>query len=470
MNGFREPGYRLVSPEVENAVFRHGIRGLSIMIGFLKKPSFPEKKELAGSQIIDFPLPGKVILPLSQHAGTPAMPVVQAGSRVRTGQLIAVGEGTISAHVHASVSGKVVSIGYQPHPNGTQAESVVIESDGRDEWTDPVDPPSDPLSSDEIVARVRAAGIVGMGGAAFPTHVKLSPPNDRRIRTVLLNGCECEPYLTADFRVMIEETEKVLSGLDLAMKAVGAQTGIVVVEDNHPGPAEAFAGFLDRFPGVRLVRVPARYPQGAEKRLIERVLKTEVPSGGLPMDIGCLVQNVQTAKAIHEAVHEGKPLIDRVLTVAGGVKHPGNFRVRIGTPISGLIAHCGGLEENVRKLVAGGPMMGLTLSSAEVPVLKGTAGVLALTEREAGQSTPGRCIRCGRCVRACSMGLVPMMVGRMMEQGKLERIDEWSFMDCMECGRCAYECPAGIPLVQYARTAKALSRRKRSVHNPDRTT
>jgi electron transport complex protein RnfC len=439
------------------------------MMMFRSGRHLPEEKRTADSPIVAAPLPQKAILPLNQHVGIPAKPVVQIHSRVKTGQIVAAAEGFISANIHASISGKIASIGPHQHPDGSLSESIVIESDGMDEKIGFDSRRPDTLSSEDILFRVRAAGIVGLGGAAFPTHVKLEPPKDRKIDSLILNGCECEPYLTADHRVMLEETDKVLGGLVLAMRALGVQTGIVAIENNKPDALAGFTEAIRRFPRVRVVSVKAAYPQGSEKQLIKTVLRREVPSGKLPMDVGCVVQNVQTAKAIHDAVCDGTPLFERVLTVTGSVKRPANIRVRIGTPLSDLIDFCGGLTGDVRKLIFGGPMMGLSQTALDVPVIKGTSGVVALSAKEARRIPPSRCIRCGRCVEACEMGLVPMMMGRLMERGRTDALDEWSYSDCMECGRCSYECPAKIPLLHYIRMAKVLRLKKQTVKGTDST-
>lgn len=420
----------------------------------------------------EIPLPKIAVIPLSQHTGSPSRPVVKPGDIVKTGQLIAEATGFISACLHSPVPGKILSIENRLHPCGYNFESIIIESDENDETVEFKPNNPEKLFPDEIIEIIKNAGIVGLGGAAFPTHVKLSPPKEKKIDSVILNGCECEPYLTCDHRVMLEETEKVLAGLKLIMKVLNVKDGYIAIEDNkldvvekikNPRLPKSADGGQEKsnIKNIELVVLKTKYPQGAEKQLIKAVLKREVPSGGLPMDVGCVVQNVQTAKAIHHAVYEGKPLYERVLTVAGNVKRPGNLKVRFGTPLSEVIDYCGGFTGSVKKVVAGGPIMGITQFSLDAPVIKGMSGIVVLTEKESKYYEPSNCIRCGKCVDVCPMGLVPTFISRLAEKSvPVEELKKFNPLDCIECGICAYECPAKIHLVQNIKLAKQILQKK----------
>jgi electron transport complex protein RnfC len=409
------------------------------------------------------PLPEKVYIPLSQHIGAPAVPVVQAGDTVSVGTVVAEAGGFVSVPVHASISGTVVEIAPYPHPVGRPMTAVAIEGDGEDRWDDRIAPRSDTdsLEGSEIREIIKNAGIVGLGGAAFPTHVKLSPPAEKPIDTLIINGAECEPYLTADHRLMLEYPEKVIGGVRLLARALGVTRIFVGVERNKMDAVRALSGAAG--PDMAVIPFHVRYPQGAEKQLIKATVNRAVPAGGLPMDVGVVVQNVGTAAAVYDAVTDGVPLISRIATVTGpGIRTPKNIRVRIGTPLSVVIDFCGGIAPDVRKVILGGPMMGNAQFDLSVPVVKGTSGVLLQTEQEAKTLRPGPCLRCGNCVRVCPMGLTPLMFARYAELGMFSEAAEANVADCIECGCCAYECPAHIPLVQYAKYAKAeVQNRKR---------
>jgi len=407
-------------------------------------------------------LPRRVIIPLSQHIGAPAKVEVNIGDQVKRYQLIGSPAGFVSAPVHASISGKVIAISDFLHPSGRMIPSVVIESDGEDEPLPLEDNPDYlNLPPDEIKALIRDAGIVGLGGAAFPTSVKLSPPKEKPVDTVILNGAECEPYLTADHRLMLERTEDVVNGMKIIMKALGVTKGFIGIERNKPDAIKIMKNVTAGEGTIFVKELMVKYPQGAEKMLIKAITGREVPpKGGLPMDVGVVVQNVGTAVAIYEAVRYRKPLIERVVTVTGkGVREPKNLMVRIGMMISELIEDCGGIVDGAVKVIVGGPMMGFAQWSLDVPVVKGTSGVLVQTEEEFFPSEEYyACIRCGRCIDVCPMGLNPSMLSILSEKGHYEEAKEYNLFDCFECGSCAFICPSKRPIVQFIRLAKSQTK------------
>ena len=420
----------------------------------------PDKKKLAAdSPIIESTTPKIVVIPLSQHIGAPCNPVVSIGQEVRKGAVVGEPAGFVSSPVHASVSGKVVAIGEFPNAMGRMVNAVVLENDFKEEWTELKDNPDYMnLSPEELKEKVKAAGIVGMGGAAFPTVVKLSPPKEKQIDAVLINGAECEPYLTADYRLMVEKPKEVVEGLKILMKILGVRKGYIGIENNKPDAVakmkEAAAGASD----IEVLALEVKYPQGAEKMLIKAILGREVPPRALPMDVGVVVQNIGTALAIYEAARFGKPLIERIVTVTGeGITEPKNLVVRIGTKIADLIEECGGFKHGVGKVISGGPMMGFALSSLDVAVTKGTSGILVIPEDSVSHGeTFGPCIRCSRCIDACPMGLMPSMLSVLSEKGFYEEAKEYNLFDCFECGSCAYVCPSKRPIVQLVRLAKSM--------------
>lgn len=424
-------------------------------------------KELTASLAIT-PLapPQQVVIPLQQHIGAPCEPMVAVGDRVLLGQKIGDGKAFVSAPVHASVSGTVRAIGPYNHPLGRKAEAITIESDGQESPDPSIRPaaPLEELTAGQIRELVRQAGIVGMGGAAFPAHVKLAPPADKPIDTVILNGAECEPYLTADHRVMLESPREVVFGLLAIMKALGAEKGIIGIESNKPDALRVMSQALAERDAaeIRVVPLQTKYPQGAEKMLIRAATGRKVPAGGLPMDVGVVNHNVATALAIARALKQGRPLIERVVTVTGGgVARTANLLVRVGTLVSDLLEACGGLKESARKLVVGGPMMGLAQPNANLPVIKGTSGILVLDEEEASLEAPQPCIKCARCVGACPMNLLPLFLAQLAEYGLIERAEKLHAADCFECGCCSYICPTRRPLTEWIRIAKSeiLARR-----------
>ena len=420
----------------------------------------PDKKELAAaSPITDAIAPKIVVIPLSQHIGAPCNPVVAIGQELKKGQIVGEPSAFVSSFVHSSVSGKVVAIGEFPNAMGRMINSVVIENDGKDEWAPLKDNPDYmSLSSEELTEKVKAAGIVGMGGAAFPTVVKLSPPKEKKIDAILINGAECEPYLTADYRLMVEKPKEVIEGLKITMRIRGVQKGYVGIEDNKPEAIARMKEAAVSEPNISIITCEVKYPQGAEKMLIKAVLGREVPPRALPMDVGVVVQNVGTAVAIYEAARYGKPLIERVVTVTGeGIKEPKNLNVKIGTKVGDLVEACGGFKDGVAKVISGGPMMGFALSSLDVAVTKGTSGVLVIPEESVTHTEEfGPCIRCGRCIDICPMGLMPSMLSVYAEKGFYEDAKEYNLFDCFECGSCAFVCPSKRPIVQLVRLAKSM--------------
>ncbi len=404
--------------------------------------------------------PSTVVIPLQQHIGAPCEPIegIEEGARVKMGQKIADSSGFVSAPIHASVSGTVKKIGQYNHPLGRPVTAITIESDGLDEWDESVKAAGDveSLSAEDLRKIIREAGIVGLGGATFPAHVKLSPPPEKKIDYVIINGAECEPYLTADHRVMLEKPGDIVYGLKVMIKALGAEKGVIGIEDNKPDAIKALEEAVADEENITVAKLHTKYPQGAEKMLIQVTTGRKVPSGGLPLEVGVVNHNVGTAVAITQAIREGKPLIERVVTVTGaGVNQPANLLVRVGTLVSEVLEACGGLREETRKLIAGGPMMGLAQPSADIPVIKGTSGILALTDLDVSITESSPCIRCAKCVDSCPVQLLPTSIAQAAEHGLFKQAEKLHAMDCFECGCCSYVCPSKIPLTQWIRIAKA---------------
>ncbi|MHB8895141.1 MAG: electron transport complex subunit RsxC [Candidatus Geothermincolia bacterium] len=424
----------------------------------------PARKQTTSMKVVPGPSPEFVVIPMRQHVGAPCEPNVEVGDKVLMGQKIGDSPEYISAPVHSSVSGVVEAISLFPHPSGREQAAVKIVSDGQSTTVDNIDPVADPmaLSPDEVRRRVREAGIVGLGGAAFPTHVKLAPPADKPIDTVILNGSECEPYLSGDFRTMVERPEAVIKGGLIIGKTVGAGRVLVGIEHNRTEAIEAMRQAGEPF-GVDVVVLPCRYPTGAEKTLIKNVTGKQVPSGGLPMDVGIIVNNVGTCAAIYDCLSTGLPLIDRVLTIAGdGVAGRANLRVKIGTPVADVINFVGGYAGEPGKVLIGGPMMGLAQHTTEIPVIKSTTGIVVLRGETLFTAEPEHfvCIRCGKCVRRCPMNLMPYLMGSYADAGMWERLEPLNIEDCVECGSCAYVCPTKNSLVQLIKVGKGgLDRR-----------
>ena len=420
----------------------------------------PPENKLAEKQAIErLDPPISVAIPLAQHLGVPAEPVVSRGDQVKTGQRIAKGEAFISAHIHSSVSGKVKKVDAVVDASGYRKKAIIIDVEG-DEWEEGIDRDEGlqkqcDLDAKEIMKKVQEAGIVGMGGATFPSHVKLNVPKGKKAEYLIINGVECEPCLTADHRLMMEKGEEILVGIQLQMKALGVNQAIIGIEQNKPDAIQHLTKLAADYEGITVQALEVKYPQGAEKQLIKALINREVPSGKLPIEVGCVVHNVGTAFAVYEAVQKNKPLIERVVTVSGtSVKKPSNFMARIGTPVSALIEAAGGMPEDTGKVINGGPMMGKALNDLEVPVTKGTSGILIFTENESSRPPEQNCIRCARCLTICPMGLEPYLLAPLAEKQRLEECEDERIMDCMECGSCLYICPSAKPLLDHIRVGK----------------
>lgn len=435
--------------------------------GFAHGVHPPELKELTASlPIRRMPFPAEVVLPLRQHAGTPARCVVRAGQRVERGDVVGEADGWVSCPVHASAAGTVVDIDLWPHPDGSMQPAVRIAVD---RWATQLPRPRlvpnwHGLSHDEVIQAVRQAGVVGLGGAAFPTHVKLTPPNDCRIDTVLVNGAECEPYLTTDHRLMVEQPERVHFGLRVMLHALGVRRGVIGVENNKPDAIAALRRTVPNDLDVTVLGLEVKYPQGAEKMLIQSVLGRSVASGKLPASVGVIVQNVGSVASIGEVFETGLPLVERVVTVSGhGVRKPANLLVPVGTKYTDLLAACGGLTDDAAEVIHGGPMMGVAQHSLDVPVLKGTSGVVVVTESEVRNQRSYPCIHCGRCLDACPMFLDPSRLGELARAGRYEEMEAAHLADCMLCGSCSFTCPSNIPLAQLFLASKSALRRSASL-------
>ena len=430
----------------------------------MSKPTFkggvhpPEFKELSEHEKIEvFPIPEKVIIPLSQHLGAPSKPLINIGDEVKTGDVLSEPQGFVSVPCHSSVTGKVKKIADYPHPLGVTMQAVEIETAEDEIMNDNIKFNADYMnkSNEEMITDIKNAGLAGMGGATFPTHVKLSPPKEKKIDTAILNGAECEPFLTSDHRLMLEQTEDIINGFKIVMKILGVSKGFIGIENNKMDAVEAMNKASQSDSSISVVALPVKFPQGGEKQLIEAITGRQVPTGGLPMDCGCLVHNVGTAKAIFDAVSSNKPLIERVVTVTGNtLKTRKNYLVRIGTSYNEVLTSCG-LDENFKgKLISGGPMMGIAQCSLDVPVIKGTSGIVALDVNEVISDEELPCISCGRCVDTCPIHLMPTELAVLSEFERFEEADKNNVLDCIECGSCSYVCPSKRHLIQYIRFGK----------------
>ncbi|MEE4198297.1 MAG: electron transport complex subunit RsxC [Bacteroidales bacterium] len=419
-----------------------------------------EGKYSAGSSIENLPLPKTVSIPIAQHIGAPSKPVVQKGDKVKVGDVIAESAGFVSANIHSSVSGTVTKIDQVLDSTGYKRPCVIIDVEG-DEWNENIDRSNDlkkeiSLTDKEIIQRINQSGIVGLGGATFPSHVKLSVPDGKKIDVLIINGVECEPFLTSDHRLMLEKADEMLVGIQILMKALSVNRAIIGIENNKPDAIGHLSELVKNYPGIEVQALKVKYPQGGEKQLIKALINREVPSGGLPLDVGAVVHNVGTAFAVYEAVQKHKPLFERVVTVTGkSVQKPSNFMVRLGTPVADLIEAAGGLPGDTGKVVNGGPMMGKALNSLDVPVVKGTSGILILPRQEAVRKPESTCIRCAKCVSVCPQGLEPYLLNKLAQLEKNDKLEQNGVMDCIECGSCAFTCPAGLPLLDFIRLGKS---------------
>ncbi|WP_346854417.1 electron transport complex subunit RsxC [uncultured Draconibacterium sp.] len=419
----------------------------------------PENKLSKDKQIEVLPLPKTVFIPVAQHIGAPAAPVVKKGDEVKVGQIIAKSSSFVSTNIHSSVSGKVKKVDFSADSSGYPKQGIFIDVEG-DEWLEEIDRSLDlvkevSIDGAEIIKKIQEAGVVGMGGATFPTHVKLVPPKGMKAEVLLINGVECEPYLTSDHRLMLEKTEEILVGTQLLMKAMNVDKAVIGIENNKPDAIKLLNEKCKAYQGVSVVALKVQYPQGGEKQLINAVTGKEVPSGGLPIAVGAVVSNVGTAFAVYEAIQKNKPLVERVVTVTGkGVEKPSNFMVRIGTATTELVEAAGGLPENTGKIISGGPMMGRAIRTLDVPVTKGTSGILLMKEEEANRGECISCIRCSRCTSVCPMGLEPYLLMTLGEKQIFDRAENERIMDCIECGSCSYTCPSNRPLLDYIRFGK----------------
>lgn len=421
----------------------------------------PHENKLSVHQPIEVAkLPAKAIILLGQHIGAPAKPIVSKGDIVKVGTKIAEPAGFVSAAIHSSVSGKVAKIDSIIDVSGYAKPAIFIDVEG-DEWEDVIDR-SDTLikecdlSSEEIIKKIADAGIVGLGGACFPTQIKLCPPPSYKAECVIINAVECEPYLTADHQLMLEHAEEIMVGITILMKAVKVNKAFIGIENNKTDAIALMTKIASTYAGIEVVPLKIKYPQGGEKQLIDAITKKQVSSGALPISTGAVVQNVGTAFAVYQAVQKNKPLFERVVTVTGkSLVKPSNLLVRIGTPIKELIDACGGLPEDTGKIVGGGPMMGKALMNIDVPTAKGSSGILILSSKEAKRGEMQTCIRCAKCVSVCPMGLEPYLLSALSENGNFERMENEKIMDCIECGSCQFTCPAYRPLLDFCRLGKA---------------
>lgn len=422
----------------------------------------PEENKLASNNKIEvFPLTKKAVVFVSQHLGAPATCLVQKGDKVKVGTLLSKAEAFICANTHSPYSGTVTKVDVATDFNGFKKPAIYIDVEG-DEWEEGIDTTPDikreiTLEAKDIVQRMKDCGIVGLGGAAFPTNVKYMIPEGKKAEYLIINGVECEPYLTSDNRIMIENTEEIFIGIEIMKKALGINTALVGIENNKPEAIRIMTEMSKKYNGTEIVPLKLKYPQGAEKQLINALTGREVPSGKLPIEVGCVVDNVGTALAIYYAVQKNRPLIDNVLTFTGKSVRPENQKnllVRVGTPLQEIIDYCGGLPEDTGKLISGGPMMGKAIMDTSAPTVKTTSSILVMNEKEAKRQEPTPCIRCGKCVDACPMGLEPVLLSTLCSQDKWDEAEKECVMDCIECGCCLFTCPANRPLLDLIRVGK----------------
>ncbi len=422
----------------------------------------PDQKLTRDQSIRVFSLPDKVVIPLAQHIGAPATPCVQTGDRVKTGQLIARGSGFVSANIHASVSGTITKIDSFPDASGYKKNAFLIEREG-DEWMEDIDR-SDHLSEtldisrEEIIARITEAGIVGLGGATFPSHVKTAIPQGKSCNILVINGAECEPYLTCDHRLMMEKGPEILVGIRILMKALSAKRTKIGIEENKMEALLHLSQLAKKHPEIRVIPLKTKYPQGGEKQLIHALTGKQVPQGKIPLDVGIVPFNIGTVFAIYEAVQKKKPLFERVITITGkSLQQRENFLVRIGTPLAEIMEACGGVPPDTGKIILGGPMMGKAVASLNVPLTKGCSGIVLMDESTSCRKSPTPCIRCAQCVSVCPMGLEPYLLSRLSELGLQEKAVAEDITLCIECGSCSYICPADRHLLDWIRVGKNIA-------------
>jgi len=419
-----------------------------------------ENKFAAGKKIKTATLPKQVVIPLAHYIGTPADPVVKRGDVVKVGQLIGQASGFISANVHSSVSGKIVKLDVQLDASGYKRPAVFIEVEG-DEWLETIDRNPEikrecTLSKQEIVDKIKAAGIVGLGGATFPAHVKLMPPPGKKAGVLIINAVECESYLTCDHQLMMEHGEEIVIGVTILMKALEVNRAIIGIENNKKDAIQHLKKLAANYKGIEVETLKVRYPQGGEKQLIDALIRRQVPSGTIPVEVGAVVQNVATTYAVYEAVQKNKPMIERVMTITGkDASNPGNYRVRMGTYLANVVEEAGGVPEGTGKIVGGGPMMGRSLMNLNIPMAKGSSGVVFLREAESTRKPIQNCIRCTKCVTVCPMGLEPYLLMAQSERNMWPEMEANRTMDCIECGSCSYTCPSNRPLLDYIRFGKS---------------
>ncbi len=438
---------------------------------FRRGGAHPEENKLTNDCSVEvFPLPKQGVVFVSQHLGAPATLIVQKGDRVKTGQLIARAEQFICTNTHSPYTGIISKIDFATDFTGYKKQAVFIDVE-EDEWMEGIDTSNDiireiKLDSKEIIEKIKEMGVVGLGGAAFPTHIKYMVPQGRTAEYLIINAAECEPYLTSDYRLMAENVEESLIGIEIMKKALGVEKALVGIEENKPIAIKRMRELAKNFTGIEIVPLQTKYPQGAEKQLIYALTKREVPSGKLPIEVGCVVNNIGTAVAIYHAVQKNKPLIENILTLTGkSVKERKNLLVRVGTPMQSIIDAFGGLPEDTGKVISGGPMMGKAISELSAPTVKTTSAILVMSNKESSRKEETNCLRCGKCITVCPMGLEPILIAQLAENRQWEEAEKAFAMDCIECGTCLYTCPAGRPLLDMLRLSKnniSELRRKRT--------